>query len=97
MRKIHVKDDLFIGPDEPLMMQPRMDGELEAVRVGQRVADGNGYLIGADQEQSGGGKPGDYAVWPHPVRIPRPVEPGRHPLRSVVKEAHATRLFRRSA
>ena len=86
-----------IAPGELLMTQPRMDGELKAVRVGQRVAHGNGYLIGADQEQSGGGKPGDYTVWPRPVRIPGPVEPGRHPLRSVVKEAHATRLFRRSA
>jgi hypothetical protein len=95
--RVGVRVEGAFTPDELLMMQPRMNGELEAVRVGQRVAHGNGYLICADQEQSGGGKPGDYAVWPRPVRIPGPVEPGAHPFRSVVKEAHAARLFRRSA
>ena len=85
------------APDELLMMQSRVNGELEAVRVGQGVAHDNGYLVGANQEQSGGGKPGDYTVGPRPVRIPGSVEPRRHPLRSVVKKAHATSVFRRSA
>ena len=45
-------------------MHPRMDGELEPVRVGLHTAHSHGQLIGADQEQPGSGKPWDYAVWP---------------------------------
>ena len=69
-------------------MHPGMDGELEPVRVGLHTAHSHGQLIGADQEQPGSGKPGDYAVWPG-----RP----SGPLRRDVKEAHAIRLFRQSA
>jgi hypothetical protein len=59
-----------LAPDELLITQSRMDGELEAVRVSQSVAHGNGYLIGAGKEQSNGSKPGDYTVWPPPGRVP---------------------------
>jgi hypothetical protein len=79
------------APGELPVMHPRMDGELETVRVGLHAAHGHGQLIGADQEQSDGGKPGDYAVWPWC--------PGRPsaPLRRDVKEAHAITLIRQSA
>jgi hypothetical protein len=95
--RVGIRIEGAFAPYEVVMMQSRMDGELEAVRVDQRVAHGNGYLIGADQEQSGAGKPRDDTGRPRPVRTPGPVEPGRYPLRSVVKEPQATRLFRRSA
>ena len=94
---IGIRIEGAFAPDELLMMQSRMDGELEAVRVDQRVAHGNGYLIGADQEQSGAGESRDDTGGPRPVPTPGPVEPGTRPLQSVIKEAHATRLFRRSA
>jgi hypothetical protein len=72
-------------------MYPRMDGELETVRVGLHAAHGHGQLIGTDQEQSDGGKPGDYAVWPWCPGRPSAA------LRRDVKETHAIRLFRQSA
>ena len=90
---IGIRIEGAFAPDEIAMMQSRMDGELEAVRVDQRVAHDNSYLIGADQEQSGAGKPRDDTVRPRPVRTPGPVEPGMRSLRSVIKEVHATRLF----
>lgn len=95
--RVGIRIEGAFAPDELLMMQSRVDGELEAVRVDQRVAHDNGYLIGADQEQSGAGKPGDDTGRSRPVSAPGSVEPGTRPLRSVVKEAHATRLFRRPA
>lgn len=81
------------APEELLLAQPHMDGELEAVRVGTYAADGNGDLIGADQEQLGRSHAGDHGVWPQPGRIPGPLERGRWPLRDGFKKAHVLRLF----
>jgi hypothetical protein len=81
------------APDEFPFTEPRMDGELEAIRVGGHTAHGDGHVVVADQEHFGRGKSGNYAVWPHPGRVSRPLELGSRPLRSGFKEAHAIRLF----
>jgi hypothetical protein len=64
------------APDELPVTQPRVNGELKAVRVGVHTAHGNSHVIVADQGQPGGGKRGNYAVWPHPGLIPALVERG---------------------
>src|SRR5262249_49876453 len=58
-----------LAPDELLVTQPRIDGELEAVRVAKHIAYGHGYLVGAGQEQADRGKAGHDTVRPPPRRM----------------------------
>src|SRR5689334_5211207 len=52
------------APWQVLVTDPRVDGELEAVRIGAQAADSDGHLIGADHRHRGRGYGRDYPVRP---------------------------------
>ena len=86
-----------LAPDELLVTQPGIDGELEAVRVAELRCHGNGRLIGAGQEHADRARPGITPLAAAPGRMPAGGSTEEAAAPECGEEVHANRLFRRSA